>query len=218
MSLMLCMANSRKNNGRCIAGIRVNIVRGRVEVLRDEKSEPIWIRPVCKETGYREIPHTYSFNINIFSLVEFNEIGCRPEGHQSENIEVEIDSIKVSGTCMPSAQYLDSLLSRDRYIFGDNTKSIRETKLVNIRKSLMLIKPENTYLEKTEDFFRRVQLRAVFSYFGEEYNLPITDEEYVQRRIRTNQETEYNNIYLTVSLGQVWHSRVYKLIVGVIFI
>ena len=44
--LILCLANSYKHGGRCIAGIEVSLQEGQLSINKSSYGIPIWIRPV----------------------------------------------------------------------------------------------------------------------------------------------------------------------------
>ena len=43
----VCLANSYKHGGRCIAGVEVEWREDRWRIVRDERQMPRWVRPVC---------------------------------------------------------------------------------------------------------------------------------------------------------------------------
>lgn len=43
---MLCLANSYKHGGRCIAGIEVTLDNKGYSIVRDVNGVPKWVRPV----------------------------------------------------------------------------------------------------------------------------------------------------------------------------
>ena len=76
---IVCLANSRKNVGRCVAGKRLN--------------DQSWLRPISDRSGHEisEIDRRYPDG-KMAQLLDVIEIPCiekRAHGHQSENVLID---------------------------------------------------------------------------------------------------------------------------------
>lgn len=59
---ILCLANSYKHGGRCIAGIEVTINNGTYTIVRDANGVPKWLRPISHSAA-GEVPNYHALNI-----------------------------------------------------------------------------------------------------------------------------------------------------------
>lgn len=88
---ILCLANSRKNNGRCLAGVQVEYdpVDGNIRLvksLRDGKPAPRWIRLTSKSYPENDALDTLLFgDVELLDIIEVNVIKFWSEGLQTEN-------------------------------------------------------------------------------------------------------------------------------------
>lgn len=59
----ICLANSYKRGGRCVAGVEVTIDREEQwKVVKNEDGSPKWIRPIDSNTEYGEVPEDETYN------------------------------------------------------------------------------------------------------------------------------------------------------------
>ncbi len=73
-------------------------------------------------------------------------------------------------------------------------------------------------IEKTyDDNPNKSQIRLVFSFNGNQYDLPVTDPVFLHR-YQTNPDflENYNQLYVSLSLAVEWKGWYYKLIAGII--
>ena len=66
---IICLANSKKFNERCVAGIEVGESFAGYKIIFSN-SKPKWLRPVSK-TEYGEFPAMIAQNIALLDVVEF---------------------------------------------------------------------------------------------------------------------------------------------------
>jgi hypothetical protein len=78
---IICLANSFKEGGRCLAGIDLDNNNQPVY----ENGRPKWIRPVCN-TPHGEIPNHWVQLFQLLNIVEFEATESKAEGYQSENV------------------------------------------------------------------------------------------------------------------------------------
>ena len=78
----VCLANSFKEGGRCMAGIELDENNNPKLV----NIHPVWIRPICK-TLNGEIPNAIATPFNVLDIIEM-EVTGHPEkrDYQSENV------------------------------------------------------------------------------------------------------------------------------------
>ena len=94
--IFVCLANSKKYGGRCIAGIELNQDVNSSFSLVKHNSNPNWIRPISK-TEHGEVDSTLVEHIKIGDIVEINISEICPQGYQSENVLFDTSSISILG-------------------------------------------------------------------------------------------------------------------------
>jgi len=204
----VCLANSFKEGGRCVAGI-----------ILDNNNNPIngsqWIRPICN-TAHNEIPTPLVSNINLLDIVEMEVSSYpNPNSYQSENALFVEDSLRVV------ARYdgnLDVLCDSNHLIFGNRGKAIAEEDITGHTRSLMFVNPVNfEFFRKIYDDNPNPQTRIKFTYCGNQYDLPITDpvflKKYQSNPVFANTSSQ---LFLTISIGVIHNGWYYKLVAGVL--
>lgn len=176
---IVCLANSWKHGGRCIAG---KVVSG--------QDAGRWIRPVGNRVGHREIrPPEMHYGQGRYAAVldtiriEFNE---REQGtFQCENMIisgarwVKTGQIRVSdiGDWLDEPEALWENGSRST--FGSNDK-IDSFRLRGPRSSLCLIVPENPRIRVGPEHGGATKVRVLFEYNDIEYALTATDAQVLE--------------------------------------
>ena len=215
---LLCLANSYKRGGRCVAGVEVRQENGgRWRLVRDEKGNVKWVRPIAS-TEFGEIPNSKALLVSLFSIVKLTEVEAMPQDAHVEDVrygELEVVDYRPI-TEKQLEQFVDIRHSK---IFGNKGKAISDERVESVGYSLMLVKVWNmmTYRVLYEDN-ERPKVRMRFIYCGVEYDLPVTDPGYLDRvqmgQVELDKEVEYG--YLTLSLGlehEGWH---HKLVAAVV--
>ncbi len=218
---IVCLANSRKLSGRCIAGREWD----------QEKRAGDWIRPVSvrksQEVSEYERQYEDGSDPRLLDIIDIPMKRPQPEDHQSENwlLDPEYYWEKV-GSYSPFE--LSSLVDpvEPLWIDGDSTYSGRNDKIpidarVKIRTSLRLIEVEELTLyvfapgEAFGNAKRRVQ--GWFVYSGQHYRLWVTDPTY-ERRYLSKLDGTYRigACHLTISLGEPYEGAIYKLIAAIL--
>ena len=207
---IVCLANSYKEGGRCIAGIELNKNN---ELPHDLK----WIRPVCN-TLHGEIPTMLVQHIKPLDILKFKIIANASEGFQSENVLFDKKSLKRIGS-IDISKLSDLCFYRSPFLFESKGKAISEECIGQLEHSLILISTsvfeiiERKYEEKLNS-----QIRIKFDYNSNEYDLPVTDPLFLDKY--KNDKHVLSGIpliYLVVSLGilhEGWH---YKLVASILF-
>lgn len=212
----VCLANSYKRGGRCIAGVEiVSDNNGGWMPTRNEDGSPRWIRPMAKTT-YGEIPNYIAEGITILSLVKLTDVVLCPEDAHVENVfYARMEKCNDEITLEPSVMnnFIDTA---HQSIFQNRGRAVSAEMLVGIHYSLMLIHPNRAcaYIDENRG---KSKNRMKFSYYGAEYDFPITDPTFIER-LKKNPEgyLSINDVYLTISLGLEFEGWHHKLVAGVI--
>ena len=107
----ICLANSYKRGGRCIAGIVVSIDSNDHWVTETlSNGSPKWIRPINRNTEYGEIPENEARFISLLSIVRLTDIEPCPS--QSHAEDVYYQQILAVGIIQPTTEILDQLTDK----------------------------------------------------------------------------------------------------------
>ncbi len=204
---ILCLANSYKHGGRCIAGIEVEPNNDTLTIKRDEHGSPIWIRPVA-HTSSGEIPLSEAQHVNVLSLVQVNDVVCT--GHGSHAEDHYYSSMEVLWELGPYDQFLRPYIDTwHTDIFGNRSKSVSASEFQAGDYSLMLIRAEGAEVYIDNLYFKQ---RVKFSFHGNVYDFPITDPEFLERLKRDSSLYKtYDTLYVVASLGLVHEGKHFKL-------
>lgn len=210
----ICLANSYKEGGRCVAGIECH----NGIPLWNDNDKPRWIRPVSADTPHGEIDSRLTYKLKLLDIIEIDATEPAPEGYQVENVLFNPDHIKIKGVF--STHDLAELC--DQYqpcLFGNTGKSVTEKESMQLFESLTLIKvvdfqfSEKIYLEKKD----KPNVRLHFMFNDVRYNFPVTDPVFLRER-QFDKEFLKNapELYLCLSLGILHEGLHYKLVAGII--
>jgi hypothetical protein len=215
---VLCLANSRKLSGRCVAG---------PEATNDGPT--VWIRPVSsrehQEVSEYERQYENGSDPKVLDLIDIPLIKRIPKEYQQENWLLDPDRYWVKiGSVVP-----DDL---DRYVHPESPLWIDGYSTYNglndkvpidlaktLETSLRLIRVGKVTLSVFESGFvhtkRRVQ--AQFQYSGSRYGLWVTDPRYETEYLaRGNGDYPIGPCCLTISLGEAFQGACYKLVAAII--
>ena len=217
---IVCLANSRKLHGRCVAGREwVDGRAGR------------WIRPVSgrehQEVSEYERQYEDGSDPRVLDVIDVPVLESRPASFQSENWLLDPEYYWEKVSRLP---WLDLPLLADPvsplWIDGHGTYHGLNDKIPleladSIEDSLKLIHVSELQLSvfKPGEAFgnakRRVQGR--FRHAGSWYFLWVTDPVY-ERRYLAKLDGKYSidECFLTVSLGEPFGGAIYKLIASII--
>jgi len=209
---ILCLANSYKEGGRCIAG-----------VLLDNNNNPVfknnnavWIRPVCR-ANHGQIPNHLCEHILPLDIIEIkgtNDVGI---GYQSENTSFDENVILFIEKA--NRKVLNNLYTRTNSIFGNKGKAVHEDKIKTLNHSLILVNlTKFKIVEKVYGDKKYPKIRLDFSYNNVSYDLPITDPVFlnnytINKEILNNK----NNIDVVLSLAVSFNDWYYKLVATIIY-
>ncbi len=217
---IVCLANSRKSNGRCIAGREWS-----------DNQAGQWIRPVSarenQEVRKNERQYENRSDPQVLDIIDIPLLKRQPEDYQTENwlLDSEHDWRKVGH--LPRSD-LPALTDPDGplWLDGHSTSKGKNNKIPlattgSIADSLRLIRIEclqlNVAMHKGFGHRRpRLRVQGRFSHAGNEYALWVTDPKFEQTYFaKPAGDYEIGECYLTISLGE-YQGACYKLIAAII--
>ena len=212
----ICLANSYKHGGRCIAGIEVVPQSdGSLVVVRHDDGRPKWIRPVSMSAN-GEIPNHLAESFKIFSLVKLTEVEPCPDKAHTEDVHctrMEICPFEL----LPTKAFLNQLLdTQHQAVFYYRGKGIPATIIDRLDYSLMLIHPDNAcaYCDEERE---NSKYRMKFTYYGSNYDFPITDPVFLEQFKKSpDSYVDLKGVYLVLSLGLEFEGFHYKLVATVV--
>lgn len=213
----ICLANSYKHGGRCIAGIEVvPQADGSLDIVRHDDGRPRWIRPVSMSAN-GEIPNHLAESFKIFSLVKLTDVEPCPDNAHTEDVHctrMEICPFELS----PTKDFLNQLIdTQHQVVFYFRGKSIPTTIIDRLDYSLMLIHPDNAcaYCDEERE---NSKYRMKFTYNGSNYDFPITDPVFLEQFKKSpDSYADLDGVYLVLSLGIAFEGFHYKLVATVLF-
>lgn len=212
----ICLANSYKHGGRCIAGIEVvPLPGGQLTIVHHNDGRPRWIRPVSMaENG--EIPNQLAQGVKLLSLVKLTEVIPCPDKAHTEDVHCS------RMECCPcdyeaDNNFLSQLIDPvHQAVFYFRGKAIPATMINRLDYSLMLIRPEkaSAYIDDERE---KSKYRMKFTYYGSNYDFPITDPCFLETfKKNPDRYTNLKGIYLTLSLGLEFEGFHFKLVAAVL--
>ncbi|MFN0101891.1 MAG: dual OB domain-containing protein [Bryobacteraceae bacterium] len=219
---IVCLANSRKPFGRCIAGR---------EAL--EHGYGGWIRPVSvrasAEISLEERRFGNGREPRILDVIGIPMIAAVPKLHQTENHLIDADFYwsekrALTWADLPNlVERPETLWTNDGSTYHGMNDAIGATAASQLTNSLFLIKPENLHVQVQVEggmygpAKRRV--RAEFRYNGTGYRFMVTDPIAEQVfLVRADAVFTLKNIYVCVSLTEPFEGdgRCHKLVATII--
>lgn len=205
---ILCLANSYKHGGRCIAGIEVSLQEGQLSMNKSSYGIPIWIRPVSNSAA-GEVPLSDAIGIKVLSVVKIVNACYAGSGSHSEDYYYA--KLQLLDTLNPSDEFLKKYTDTwHNCIFGNKGRALTPDAFQNGDYSLMLIRTEGSEIYLDTRYTPKPRIK--FNYNGNEYDFPITDPEYLNR-LRLDDSlyrSGYGVLYIVASLGVIhdgWHSK-----------
>jgi hypothetical protein len=217
---LVCLANSRKLQGRCVAGI---------ELAGDLRVG--WVRPISarehEEVSEDERQYEDGSDPHVLDLMEVPLIEPRPKAYQQENWLLDADYYwrRVGRVTWDDLKRLADPVG-PLWINGHSTSNGLNDRIPldlvgGIGGSLRLLRVERLTLAvfKPGEAFgnpkRRVQGR--FHHAGTAYHLWVTDPSYEREyKAKVDGTYEIGESYVTVSLGEPHKGSCYKLIAAII--
>lgn len=212
----ICLANSYKRGGRCIAGVEVILgSNSRWIPVHNNDGRPRWIRPIARTT-YGEIPNFVAESIQMLSVVKLsNAVPCPEEAHTENVYYSRIEQIN-NGTSLDTSFLAQLIDNKHQSIFHNRGRAISREMLGGINYSLMLIHPDKASAYRDENR-EKSKNRMMFTYYGVDYDFPITDPVFLDEFKREQERyADIPNVYLAISLGLEFEGWHHKLVAGVI--
>lgn len=218
---VVCLANSRKHSGRCIAG----------KELRSDGGARSWVRPVSdrpsEEVSERERQYQDGGDPKVLDVIDIPLKSPVPKAYQSENWLLDPDHY---WTLVGQAKWKDlELIADNPDVLWLNTSStysglydrVSETDASGLDRSLYLLHVDKLKIRvfapgaAFDNPKRRVQ--ADFEHRGVKYQLWVTDP-HIEREYlgKADGDYEVGECFLTVSLGEPHNGDCYKLVAAVI--
>ncbi len=211
----VCLANSRKKGGRCLAGKA--LLNG---------SYTKWIRPVTQHPSEELQHHEHCLHtgedVAIFDVLEIKFLNPKPLHHQQENWLMDV-SVPLKKRGVLSLDEVSKLVDHPDSLWGIGTSTkngknncVHISEIEKHTSSLCLIEVSKFVVEIRFSFGRR-SMRGLFTYRGHQYRLSITDSNFEQRfATKPVGDFEIERTLLTISLGENYEQSFYKLIAGII--
>jgi len=157
---ILCLANSKKYNERCVAGIELKKIAPDSYDIVKFKGKHNWMRPVS-HCEFGEMPENVVGKIKLKDIFEIDVVSKCPQGFQSENVFVNEKSIKIIREAKFVKKNVEKLIDKEiEFIYGDVNKSVNWLEIKKFNNSLMFIKPEEPKFIKVSNRFVKDQLRT----------------------------------------------------------
>ena len=215
-SLLVCLANSRKLGGRCVAGLRMH---GKQVKVGD------WVRPVSRsEHGEVPVPcYKDGREMKLGDVVAFHEgqsIRHLP-GYQPENVSFS-GSWRREGRVTWAALCRLAESQEEPWPAGVSSSMGRNDRFLieqapRVRRSLTLQRVDDLELTVLQNPYSSAwDVRGEFSIGGTTLRLKVTDP-VAESRLRSTQLSEsIGDALVCLSLGEPYQGHVYKLLSGVV--
>ena len=217
---IVCLANSRKYGGRCVAG---------KELLPDGTAGG-WIRPVSnrenEEVSEGERCYADGDDPRVLDVIAVPLLSPRPKTYQQENWLLN-PGVRWAKAGKVVWNDLFPMVDRDAPLWlnghstlaGQNDRvPICDTDAIN--NSLRLIKVDALTVTVSEPSHPSADfpiLRGSFSYHGDDYCFRITDPESESGSVNLSyRDYTVEERYLVISLGEPFEDYAYKLIATII--
>ena len=213
---IVCLANSRKNSERCVAGLEVEGVQ-----LSN------WVRPVSSlpmgELGLSERKLADGSDPALLDILEVPLLEPRPQGCQSENHLIDRKAIWARVGQFPRQQLLPYCKSPNPlWINGySSTRGLNdripEEQVEKLPCSLVLVEPQQLRIEIRLEA-AKLKVRAEFWLEGQKYRLGVTDP-VVEAHCFTRPQgvhTYKKRAVACISIGEPFNGYCYKLVASII--
>jgi hypothetical protein len=221
---IVCLANSRKPYGRCVAG-----------KLYAQGKFGAWLRPISvregEELSEQERQISKGMEPALLDVLEFTIARHKPSAHQPENYTINSQHKFKKVGRVPAEELIKEvdeptnlwIMGYQSRTFGKNDL-VPPNRILEVFNSLYLINPHIFTIQVVQGT-DGLQVRGQFSYLGAEYNLRITDPVMEEKFIPKGAgEYKIDDVLLTISLAEKpftvasnpSSSGYYKLIAGVI--
>lgn len=215
----ICLANSRKMQGRCVAGLRTD--------------GSGWFRPVSAladgTLSYSNCILDDGNEAALLDVVEVDVVRPRPEPHQPENWELAPATWHVVQRIAPANAYAGlrtALVPGPALLGGPGDRVAHAPFLVTpAAASLSIVEPSSVQWEITTSLRGNRQTRCWFVLGGANYNLSVTDLK-IERALSGHAQGVHPRdaagippqarVLLTISLSEPFNGDCYKLVAAVL--
>jgi Dual OB-containing domain len=219
---IVCLANSYKPGGRCIAGI---------EIL-DDGEFGSWVRPISArdtaEVSYNEYKYQSGHTPKLLDIIDVPLLKPAPHNHQTENHILDPNSWWVKQGELPWDD-LEQIRERPGSIWinSDHTRAgcydcMSPAEAETLKSSLLLIKKKEFTVEvgsSTWDGRTKRIYRGKFDYKSTHHNFSLTDP-VARQGFSGKEQGEYplSDVYLCISLTEPYEEdgRCHKLVAAAI--
>src|SRR6266508_2004948 len=217
---ILCLANSRRPGGRCVAGKEFA-----------DGTAGAWTRPVNTHNhnaiSEADLQYENGTSADALDIITIPLIEAVPQGHQTENHKISPDyywTKEGSATWAQVVAATDSvagpLWTNGHSSFHGLNDKVSEAEANTLTGSLYLIKPTEVKIivgpESQYGGGSRRRIRASFVHNGNHYNFVVTDP-WAEAKYFAGQDGTYplENTRLCVSLSEAINGHAIKLVAGV---
>jgi len=220
----VCLANSTKLGGRCIAGIRTD--------------GGGWIRPVSRGPSGTLKPNHYKldngFECDLLDLVEIEVSETSSQPHQPENYVLENTQWRLIRRLQPreAVEFIESFLVTGPDLLGNSSDRLDYQALESnpVSASLVVIEPTHVSWDFNVNPWGRIQRRTEFRHGGRLYDLSVSDPEWRKRMSQLPHGTYGRDafglslddrVFYTISLTEPFYQNnpageCYKLVAAVV--
>jgi hypothetical protein len=213
---LICLANSRKLSGHCVAGKEF-----------DGDQVERWIRPVggtpSGELHGRQCQYGTGGQPVLLDIIELDLGSHVPHGYQTENHGLGTGRWTHAGSVSPN--HLQALADSPASLWTNGYRSggglhdrIPELLAQKLTTSLALVQVDAFHYHVEPNPFKgnALSVRGEFRYNGVDYSLKVTDPIAEDRAFKLGVGRHHASApWLTVSLGEPFDDYVYKLIAAV---
>ena len=218
---IVCLANSRKLGGSCIAG---------KELLSDGTTGS-WIRPVSarehEEVSLSECRCTDNSIPQVLDVIEVPVVSPKPRDYQQENWLLDrkrrwIKKHSIStGELSAMSDPTNTLWTNNHSTYHGLNDRVPEVDANDFRNSLYLIRVNTldiqVFVPSAAFGSGAKRVQGLFQYNGVCYSLRVTDNDYEYTYLqRPEGHYQIGPCFLTVSLGEPYKGFAYKLIAAII--
>jgi hypothetical protein len=212
---VVCLANSRKHGGRCVAG----------KTLGSE-TPPMWVRPVSTRSdgglSLQDIRLSDGRCPELLDVIRIPVRRATPHTYQRENHLIGwgrwSSEGRYDGNLSPLCDEVRTLWFNGCRSGGGVNDRVPVVEANKLCSSLLLIAPDVLHIRVVAAFETK-SVRAKFCYRGVWYDLKVTDPvveaQYLGRPAGT-ETIRTRPLYLCVSLGIPFDGYVYKLVASII--
>lgn len=215
-ALFLCLANSYKYGGRCLAGVLLEEHASGYHIVRNPDGSPRWIRPVMPE-GTGEIPASIAIGIDLLDIVSIYDVVECPHGAHSEDVSfTQLKKIRSYSNKQKVVELICDNVHTS--LLGFTEKKLTPEQYLQGTHSLELISPQKIRIVR-EEKDNHIKFRVFFTYHKVQYNCSLTDPYYLRLLRLYGIESITRNqgeMYLVISLSKEYMGYHHKLVAGVI--